>query len=172
MKSKRSVNAHIISLISCALIFILACQHAEDYRATLSEKPKYIGSAECKSCHAQAYADWKLSDHFLAMQPANDSSVLGDFNNTTFIADGVTNTFFKKEGKYFINTQGNDGLQHDYEVLYTFGYFPLQQYLIAFPGGRMQSARVSWDSRDKKWFHQYAGQKVHYDDWLHWTGNS
>jgi predicted CXXCH cytochrome family protein len=106
------------------------------------------------------------------MQPANDSSVLGDFNNTTFIADGVTNSFFKKEGKFYINTQGDDGQNHDYEVLYTFGYFPLQQYLIAFPGGRMQSARVSWDSRDKKWFHQYAGQKVHYDDWLHWTGNS
>ena len=131
-----------------------------------------MGSAACQSCHQQAYADWKMSDHYLAMQPANDSTVLGDFNNAKFIADGVTNTFFKKEGKFFINTQGEDGLNHDYEVLYTFGYFPLQQYLIAFPGGRMQSTRASWDSRDKKWFHQYAGQKVHYQDWLHWTGNS
>ena len=158
--------------VYCLLITIVGCQPSgasEDYTP---QESTYVGSSSCKSCHAQAYDDWKLSDHFLAMQPANDSSVLGDFNNTTFIADGVTNTFFKKDGKFFINTQGDDGQNHDYEVLYTFGYFPLQQYLIAFPGGRMQSARVSWDSRDKKWFHQYAGQKVHYDDWLHWTGNS
>jgi len=106
------------------------------------------------------------------MQPANDSTVLGDFNNTTFVADGVTSRFFKKDGTFYINTQGEDGKNHDFEVRYAFGYFPLQQYLIAFPGGRMQSTRVTWNSRDKKWFNQYAGQKIHHKDWLHWTGAS
>lgn len=132
----------------------------------------YVGSANCKACHEASYAEWQKSDHFLAMQPANDSTVLGDFDQRTFVADGVTNTFFKKDGKYYINTEGDDGINHDYEVLYTFGYFPLQQYLVAFPGGRLQSTRVSWNSRDKKWFHQYAGQSVYHKDWLHWTGNS
>lgn len=132
----------------------------------------YTGSGSCQSCHAKAYADWKKSDHYLAMQPALDSTVLGDFNNTTYVADGVTNRFFKKDSKFYLRTQGEDGNYHDYEVLYAFGHFPLQQYLIAFPGGRMQAARVSWDSRDKKWFHQYAGQKIHHHDWLHWTGTS
>ena len=156
----------------CLLIASVGCQPSGNAEEAKTKESTYVGSSSCKSCHAQAYDDWLLSDHFLAMQPANDSTVLGDFNQSSFTADGVTNTFFKKDGKYFINTQGDDGQQHDYEVLYTFGHFPLQQYLIAFPGGRMQSTRVSWDSRDKKWFHQYAGQKVHYDDWLHWTGNS
>ena len=132
----------------------------------------FIGSSTCQSCHPKEFNDWKKSDHFLAMQPAHDSSVLGDFTNTTFKADGVTSSFFKKDGKYFINTEGEDGKNHDYEVKYVFGYFPLQQYLIAFPGGRLQSTRISWDSREKKWFHQYAGQHIHHRDWLHWTGNS
>ncbi len=70
------------------------------------------------------------------MQVANDSTVEGNFNNTTYTADGVTSHFFKKDDKYFINTQGADGNNHDYEIKYTFGYTPLQQYLIAFPGGR------------------------------------
>ena len=153
-------------------ILIEGCNLSNHPDTPESTENKYVGSSSCKSCHQEAYADWKLSDHYRAMQPAIDSSVLGDFNNTSYTADGVTNTFFKKEGRFYITTQGHDGLNHDYEVLYTFGFFPLQQYLIAFPGGRMQSARVSWDARDKKWFHQYAGQKVHYDDWLHWTGNS
>jgi predicted CXXCH cytochrome family protein len=154
------------------IIFVQGCQSSGKKEWPTEKEPTYAGSEACKSCHADAYADWKLSDHFLAMQPANDSTVLGDFNNTTFSADGVKNTFFRKDEKFYINTQGDDGLNHDYEVRYTFGYFPLQQYLIAFPGGRLQSARVSWDSRAKKWFHQYAGQEVYHEDWLHWTGNS
>lgn len=133
---------------------------------------KFVGDQSCKSCHASQYKDWLSSDHFKAMQPANDSTVEGDFNNTSYTADGVTSRFFKKGDKYFINTQGDDNKYHDYEVKYTFGYNPLQQYLIAFPGGRLQVARQDWDLRNKKWFHQYAGQKIPAHDWLHWTGNA
>ena len=158
--------------IYCTLVVVGGCNTTSNDESAKEKASEYVGSDACKSCHAEAYADWHRSDHFKAMEPANDLTVLGDFNNTSFTADGVTNTFFKKDGKYYINTQGEDGQQHDYEVLYTFGYFPLQQYLIAFPGGRMQSTRVSWDSRDKKWFHQYADQKIHHEDWFHWTGNS
>lgn len=131
----------------------------------------FVGSSTCQSCHTGQYADWKKSDHYLAMQHPHDSTVLGDFNNASYSADGVTSRFFKRDGKFFIYTQGEDGKNHDYEVLFVFGYFPLQQYLIAFPGGRLQATRVSWDAREKKWFHQYAGEKIHPHDWLHWTGN-
>jgi predicted CXXCH cytochrome family protein len=153
------------------------CNTPDDKKGTaqkeISNAPAtFVGSSSCQSCHTKEFNDWKKSDHYLAMQHAHDTTVLGDFNNTTFVADGVTSKFFKKEGKFFINTQGDDGLNHDFEVLYVFGYFPLQQYLISFPGGRLQSTRVSWDSREKKWFHQYAGQKIDHHDWLHWTGNS
>jgi tetratricopeptide (TPR) repeat protein len=140
----------------------------------ITEVPQlnFVGSGACQSCHPKEFDDWKRSDHFLAMQDANESTVLGDFDDVTFTADGVTNRFYKRDGKFIINTQGEDGKNHDYEVLYTFGHFPLQQYLIAFPGGRLQATRVSWDSRDKKWFHQYPGQEIHHRDWLHWTGNA
>ncbi len=133
---------------------------------------KFVGDQACKSCHASQYNDWLSSDHFKAMQLANDSTVEGDFNNKSYTADGITSRFFKKGNKYFINTQGDDNKYHNYEVKYTFGYNPLQQYLIAFPGGRLQVARQNWDTRNKKWFHQYAGQKIPSHDWLHWTGNA
>jgi tetratricopeptide (TPR) repeat protein len=108
----------------------------------------------------------------MAMLPATDSTVSGNFNNTSLTADGVTSHFFKREEKFFINTEGEDGKNHDYEVKFIFGYKPLQQYLVEFPGGRMQVPRVSWDVKQKKWFHQYAGQKIASHDWLHWTGNA
>ena len=55
----------------------------------------FVGSASCKSCHASEYSEWLESDHYQAMLPANDSSVLGDFNQVSFAADGVTSSFFK-----------------------------------------------------------------------------
>ncbi|HVT86833.1 MAG TPA: cytochrome c3 family protein, partial [Chitinophagaceae bacterium] len=132
----------------------------------------YVGDQACKSCHSSQYKEWLSSDHFEAMQPANDSTVEGDFNNASYTADGVTTKFFKKGNKYYINTQGDDNIYHDYEIQYTFGYNPLQQYLIAMPGGRLQVTRQCWDVKKKKWFHQYPGQIIPPHDWLHWTGNA
>ncbi len=107
----------------------------------------------------------------MAMQPPNDSTVSGDFNNASLTADGVTTRFFKKDGKFFINTEDETGAYRDMEVKYTFGFTPLQQYLVEFPGGKMQATRASWDTKAKKWYHQYPGQKFPPGDWLHWTGN-
>jgi tetratricopeptide (TPR) repeat protein len=81
----------------------------------------------------------------------------------------MTWRFFKKANAFYINTQGPDGKNHDYKIAYTFGHYPLQQYLIEFPGGRLQATRVSWDSKTNRWFHQYQGQTIAANDWLHWT---
>jgi hypothetical protein len=53
---------------------------------------------------------------------------------------------------------GLDGKLADFEIRYTFGIALLQQYLIAFPDGRMQALGIAWDSRPKdkggqRWFH-------------------
>jgi Flp pilus assembly protein TadD len=118
---------------------------------------------------------WKGSHHDLAMQEARAETVLGNFQNTTFTHFGVTSTFFKKDGKFFVRTDGPDGKLQEYPIAYTFGVYPLQQYLIAFPGGRYQALNVVWDARPKKeggqrWFHLYPKEAVSYRDPLHWTG--
>ena len=89
---------------------------------------EFVGDQSCKNCHAKENNEWLQSHHFMAMQPPNDSTVKGDFNNATLTADGVTSRFFKKDNHYFINTQGDDGSNHDYEVKFIFGFTPLQQY--------------------------------------------
>jgi hypothetical protein len=38
---------------------------------------------------------------------------------------------------------------YDYEIKYTFGATPLQQYLIEFPDGRLQAVTSAWDRRPK-----------------------
>jgi Tfp pilus assembly protein PilF len=164
----------VVALFVFFRVFIVdSCSSRDANYADIHEGDVvYVGDESCKKCHATEFKDWKESDHYMAMLPPNDSTVKGDFNNVTYTADGVTSTFFRKGKKYFINTEGDDGKNHDYEVKYIFGYKPLQQYLVEFPGGRMQVPRLSWDVNKKKWFHQYAGQNIAHHDWLHWTGNS
>jgi tetratricopeptide (TPR) repeat protein len=154
--------------LAAALLVLEQCKPKASASAE-SAQASFTGDQSCQSCHAKEHADWELSDHRKAMAPANDTTVLGDFSGVTYRADGVTNRFFKKDGRFFIETTELNGQANTYEVLYTFGYRPLQQYLVAFPGGRMQVTRASWDTDKKKWFHQYAGQQMQPNDWLHWT---
>ena len=172
-KPKILVVVAMTFFVFSGTIFLQRCKPKDTGSTSFqNSNNEFVGDKSCKSCHADQYNDWLRSHHFMAMQPPNDSTVLGNFDNSNFTADGVTSKFFKREGKFFINTQGDDGNNHDYEVKYIFGFTPLQQYLVEFPGGRMQVPRVSWDTKQKKWFHQYPGQKIASRDWFHWTGNS
>ena len=140
-----------------------------------SESPDYVGSQECAKCHEGEYARWHNSHHDLAMTEATDETMLGGFAGTVFTAHGVTSTFYRKNGGYFVRTDGPDGKLHDYRIKYTFGWVPLQQYLIEFPGGRLQCLGIAWDSRPaeqggRRWFHLYPDEKIDHKNRLHWTG--
>ncbi|MBL8658727.1 MAG: tetratricopeptide repeat protein [Rhodospirillales bacterium] len=135
----------------------------------------FVGSAACAGCHQAEATAWRGSHHDLAMQKATESSVLGDFSGATFTYGDITSRFFKRDGKFFVNTDGPDGKLADFEIRYTFGVTPLQQYLIAFPDGRMQALGIAWDSRPKeaggqRWFHLYPDRRLKAGDPVHWTG--
>ena len=135
----------------------------------------YVGDKSCIVCHAKEMKEWRGSHHDLAMMEANASSVKGDFNDALFDYNGIVSTFYKKERKFMVRTDGEDGTLHDYEVAYTFGVYPLQQYMVKFPKGRVQVLDIAWDSRSKgeggqRWFHIHKDDNVTDDDPLHWTG--
>ena len=137
------------------------------------EKSRFVGSNSCKSCHETEYALWENSHHDLAMKLADSVSVLGDFNNTVFEHKGVKHTFFKKDGDFYMNTADKKGVYQDYKIVYTFGFFPLQQYVVAFPNGEYQCSIAAWDSRDNKWFHlQPNYDDLAHGEWLNWTGRA
>jgi predicted CXXCH cytochrome family protein len=143
--------------------------------ARADEPAAYTGSAACTGCHAAEAALWKTSHHAMAMQPATPKTVLGDFNEKTFVQGGITTTFSRAGESFRVRTEGPDGKPQDYGVAYTFGVYPLQQYLIAFPGGRLQALGIAWDSRPKdqggqRWFHLYPDHPPPPGDPVHWTG--
>ncbi len=162
VSKRRSLN------IVCALLMLLAT-------TSLHAAGGFTGSITCASCHAKQYQNWKGSHHELAMQHASDKSVLGDFDNAQFTHNGVTSHFFRKDGKFFVNTDGQDGSLQDFEIKYTIGVTPLQQYLVEFPVGRVQTLSITWDSRPtedggQRWYHIYPDETIDHEDELHWTG--
>ena len=133
----------------------------------------FAGSETCAGCHGRKQC-CGAPQHQLAMDHATDKSVLGDFSNASFDYYGVNSRFFRKDGKFLVETDGPDGKLATFEVKYTFGIDPLQQYLVEFPDGRLQALSFAWDSRPKeqggqRWFHLYPNEEIKHDDVLHWT---
>ena len=143
--------------------------------ARAAEPLTFVGGQACAGCHTAEFDAWKGSHHALAMQQATEATVLGDFTGAQFEHFGVTTTFFRDGDRFVVRTGGPDGALHDYPIAYAFGVYPLQQYLITMPGGRLQAFGIAWDSRPKeqsgqRWFHLYPDQKLKPGDPLHWTG--
>jgi len=137
----------------------------------------YVGRQACGECHLKETALYKGSHHDLAMQKAGAETILGDFNQATFGYNGITSSFTHRDGRYFVQTDDDKGKLAEFEIRYTFGVTPLQQYLIESPGGRLQALSIAWDSRPRaeggqRWFHLYPDEKVDHTDALHWTGHN
>jgi predicted CXXCH cytochrome family protein len=141
---------------------------------------RYVGSTACQTCHQVEYQDWTTSHHFRAMQPATAATVLGDFDNARFEYGGLSHRFFRDGDKFMVETDNAKGELEVFEISYTFGFEPLQQYLVGFPDGRFQALNIVWDSRPKaeggqRWYHLYPeedpGGAISSQHALHWTGS-
>jgi Tfp pilus assembly protein PilF len=130
---------------------------------------KFVGSEKCRPCHQGEYDLWKGSHHDRAMEVATEETVLGDFKNAVFEHDGVVSRFYSKDSRFFVHTRGPGGTMGEFEVTHTFGWYPLQQYLIPFPGGRLQCLPLAWDVKRKRWYHLYPENSPDPKDWLYWT---
>jgi predicted CXXCH cytochrome family protein len=177
MASSRISSLLRVGLILLTLAILLATVAAtlrhntsSNDRSKLLTTATFVGRDSCKSCHESATAAWTGSHHDMAMDHATEQTVLGDFNAATFEQAGLVTRFFRRDGQFIVNTQGPDGQLHDYVVSYVFGFTPLQQYLIEFPGGRYQCLTIAWDTVKRKWYSLYPGENIPPGDPLHWTG--
>lgn len=145
-------------------------------------QPQYVGRRACIDCHQAQHAAYEGSHHDLAMDRATEATVLGDFNEAELEHHGIRSRMFRRDGKFFVHTEGPDGQMADFEVKYVFGVDPLQQYLVEFDRppempehevARLQVLRLSWDTRNKRWFHldpPDVKERLDPADDLHWTG--
>ncbi len=171
----KHVKAALIAIILLIVPLQIIKRGLED-KIVDNTAPRYVGKEACASCHEREYNDWLGSDHDLAMDEANDSTVLGDFNNASFDNGDVRGEFYKREGKFFVFTRGRDGKYSEFEIKYVFGHYPLQQYLVEFPGGRLQTLALTWNAKDGNWYYMpdsiYKGENITPDNWLYWTNQA
>ena len=130
---------------------------------------QYVGASVCAQCHAESHQKWQESHHFHAMELPTEETVRADFNESEFENYGVTTKFFRKKDKFMVETENGDGAMEEFEVAYTFGWEPLQQYLVRFPDGRLQVLPTCWDVEKKEWYHLYPHERIAPEDPLFWT---
>ncbi|MEX0928194.1 MAG: tetratricopeptide repeat protein [Balneolales bacterium] len=170
------------AILFCFLSFciVYSCSRPQDTEsgAPDSKAPAmandhiYVGDQVCQSCHLDEWEAWKGSHHDYAIAEAGEESVRGDFNDAEFREAGDTYRFYRDGDKYMVEAPEADGETGTYEITYTFGWEPLQQYLIDNGKGKFQALHVSWDTERNQWFSLRPDETVEPDDWMHWTGGS
>lgn len=156
--------------LSVALLF--AGHSGTAYGSDLSLE--FVGSGACAECHQQEYADWRQSDHHKAMQPASEGTVLGDFDDASVKFHDIETRFFREGTSFKVATAGKDGKPGVFTVNYTFGHYPLQQYLIDIGDGHLQALNLAWDSRSaeqggQRWYHLQTDEDIDPGHPFFWT---
>lgn len=154
---------HLNKLIALPLLFVIffLSPHLDANQVTTA----------CVNCHALEVNEWLTSDHAKSMALATNESVVANFDNVEVRHHDMHATFFKKNDLYFATLTQQDQ-QTTYEISYTFGHYPLQQYLVNTSNSTYQVFPFSWDARPhseggQRWFPNYA-QNISIKDRLHW----
>ncbi|GGI93123.1 hypothetical protein GCM10007978_33460 [Shewanella hanedai] len=143
------------------------------------EKAEPKSNANCIACHQQEAKHWQTSDHAKAMAVATPETVLGDFSGADARHHGQKVYFYRKADTFFAdvsydkNDQYPGNKSQTFEVKYSFGHYPLQQYLVDTDKGKLQVLPFAWDSRSKveggqRWYHNYQSEEISPNDRLHW----
>ena len=159
------------SLVFACSVSIFSVQAVENYSHDF-QKDLRFSKQKCVSCHQKSKHDWQQSDHAKSMAIADQSTVLADFNNVDVEHYGQKVHFFIKDKQYQV-TISYDDKADTYPIRYTFGHYPLQQYLVETEQGRLQVLPFAWDAREKaqggqRWYHNYSHEEIRPEDRLHW----
>lgn len=142
-----------------------------------------LSTENCLTCHQSQTHSWKLSDHYMAMAEPSSEVVLGNFNKQTASHFNQKAIMFMRNNQYMVTvfddaqseviTKHNASKGETFKVKYTFGHYPLQQYLVETQNGRLQVMPFAWDSRSKdeggqRWYHNYSNEQINANDRLHW----
>ncbi|TKB45884.1 tetratricopeptide repeat protein [Thalassotalea mangrovi] len=155
-----SISGDFRSPLSALMLLLTAVLCFGSCNLSYASNNGYLGSDTCKDCHQQAFKNWQGSHHGKAMAHANADNIVGNFNDNHVVFNGETYHFFQKDQQYFARLKDANGKFNTYQIRYTFGIYPLQQYMVDLGKGKIQLIPFAWDSRSKaqggqRWFHLY-----------------
>jgi tetratricopeptide (TPR) repeat protein len=131
----------------------------------------YGGSPSCRECHEEEYQLWEKSHHRLAQRQLEPKLEDTAFRPERLFRHEMQATTLRKSGNdYEVMTTGLRTTQELFHVESVIGVSPLQQFLVSFPGSRLQTLEASYDPRSNQWFSVYANEDRRPGEWGHWTG--
>lgn len=143
-------------------------RHPAHQTHTSTTEMHWVDESQCRQCHQPQFEDWQGSHHQLAMLPPTEDSVRGDFDNARPRHDTESLHFFRENGEFHVRATSADGTPDEFRVAYTFGWAPLQQYLLEMENGQLQALGMAWDTERERWFPLYPeATDAHHP--LHWT---
>src|SRR3990172_9141775 len=106
-------------------------------------------SPTCQSCHEEAYANWENSHHARAERNIQTNLDAIAFDPPWKITHGTQTSFARAtNGQFQVVTLGPEGKVEPFPAARVLGVSPLQQFLVPFPGGRVQMTALGFDPRD------------------------
>lgn len=131
----------------------------------------YAGSASCQPCHEEAYALWEKSNHGLAERPFNPALDGAAFSPARSVLEGVDRALVCFTNNcYQVSSVGLNTTQETFQAQRVIGRDPLRQFLVPFPGGRLQVLAASYDPRSNEWFNSFGTENRQPGEWGSWTG--
>ncbi|MGE3309166.1 MAG: tetratricopeptide repeat protein [Limisphaerales bacterium] len=132
---------------------------------------RYAGSESCKDCHGTQHGSWHGSNHGLAERPVDEALDRIAFEPGRSFSHGSQTTDVSwNDGRPTVRADGVAGKRDAMPVARVIGHEPLRQYLVEFPGGRLQTLEASWDPKLNEWFNVYGAEDRLPGEWGHWTG--
>ena len=127
----------------------------------------------CAGCHPKETAAWQESQHAHANRMISSAQDGSAFTPPRSLRHGSFTTQLSQQGDRFeIRQTGPDGktLVHVPEAV--IGITPLRQYLVPFPGGRLQAVDMAFDPRSNEWFNTFGAENRMPHEWGFWTNRS
>jgi len=132
---------------------------------------RYGGSESCRSCHEDEYDLWKNSNHALAERTITPQQDRSAFDPPRFFGHGSQSSSVRwSDGGPQATVVGPAAKAESYEPVRVIGNEPLRQFLVAFPGGRLQALEGAYDPLSNQWFEVYGNEERKPGEWGHWTG--
>ena len=160
----------LVRFVALILLGFVTMHADTSHAAPETADPAYVSSAVCAECHQKEHASWSTSHHGWALRLPSPDTVLGDFNEATFDHEGTRWRFFKRNGRFFIESDGQNSKPEEFQIEYTVGVEPLQQYLVKTRDGRLQALDLAWDTAKRRWYHLYPDDITDVGNGPHWTG--
>ncbi len=157
-----------VAVFTWGNLFTIASQNPQASPAT------FVGSETCAGCHKSEADRW----HGSHTNSPCSTPTINRCSATSLTSASTITACIRVSSARTANSWSRPTVRTasspSFEVKYTFGLDPLQQYLVEFPDGRLQALSLAWDTRPKdkggqRWFHLYPNEAIRHDDPLHWT---